>query len=120
VDCIVGKGMWGGCSLQDPSTRLYGCYALPCAYMAIGLLAWGLGTSQRTHDTWALPLGWALHNTHVVLGLCLWVGHFPAQAFPSAHVAFRLCLWVGDKWCLGHGSGLKGNELVVRIHDQWV
>jgi len=59
----------------------------------------GVGHTLRTRGAWALPLGWAL---------------------PSVHVALGLSLLVGDKLSLGHGFGLNGNGLVVRIHDQWV
>jgi len=100
------------------------CWAHPCVHVALGLL--------RTRGAWASASVLGTPCAHVALGLCLSAGHIPAYTWhlgyasvlgtPCAHVA--LGLWwarpIGDKWWLGHGSGLKGNELSIRTHDQWV
>jgi hypothetical protein len=120
---------------------------IPCAHVALGLClsaghipayTWRLGFcvrarhTLRTRGSWAMPQCWAHPCVHVALGLCLSAGHIPAYTWhlgyasvlgtPCAHVA--LGLWwarpIGDKWWLGHGSGLKGNELSIWTHDQWV
>jgi hypothetical protein len=52
--------MWEGCSLQDPSARLEGRWAHPCAHVALGLPGWGLGTPSAHVALGLLPVGWAL------------------------------------------------------------
>jgi len=53
VDCTVGGGMRGGCSLQDPSAKLEGRWAHPCAHVALELPIWWLDTSQQIRGAWA-------------------------------------------------------------------
>jgi len=74
--------------------------------------AWGLGTPLRPHGAWAMPSG-----GHTLLTRGAWALPL-GWALPSTHVALGLCLRVGDEWRCCHGSGLKGNGLVVRTHDQ--
>jgi len=71
VNCTVGEGMCGNCNLQDPSVRLEGRWAHPCAHVMLGLPAWGLGTSQHPRGAWRDPClcpTWG----HLALGSCHW------------------------------------------------
>jgi len=57
--------------------------------VALGLPAWGLGTSRSTHGAWA-----ALGVTHARVPL-------------------------GDTWRLGHAAGPKGNGTGVWTQGEW-
>jgi len=66
------------------------CWPNHFAHVALGLPAWGLGTTQSTRCAWV-----ALGVTHV-------------------------CAPLGGTWRLGNAAGPKENESVVRAQDQKV